>query len=56
MITVHSVTPSTSKKMINLLIFLLICFGMVVTMLDNAVEGYQDHNGFHYGKEPLDRQ
>lgn len=40
--------------MINLLIFLLVCIGIVFTMLENAVEGYQDNEGFHYGKVPLD--
>lgn len=56
MIIARNVTPSTLRKMINLLIFLLICFGMVVTMLENVVAGYQDRNGFHYyhRKESLD--
>lgn len=29
--------------------FVLISFGCVVTMLENAPLGYEDENGFHYG-------
>lgn len=52
MITASSVILFTLRKMIEYLIFCLICIGLVYTFLENAPEGYEDAQGFHYGKEP----
>lgn len=35
-----------------LMMFGMVCAAIIVHMLASAPEGYQDHDGFHYGKPP----